>query len=833
MATPYSVDFSGSSTSAGNQLVFTFSIYDGCGNQVTQASELFDIIIFTGTSQIDATRTIQVLLTGTELVQADTSNTLIDTYTLTGYTTAVKYACSITARLKGDFFNPCRGFLSTTVRGGIQNITPIFVTGEGYPVPYDNRVRYYLDASSASTCESYMKNYDASGAAQYANLFVFTYGNNDTDTEAGTFPSDTVSWITFKNNGYSFYLDQSNNIEYEVYAYYGYYEIDSALNGISNTTDPGQEGTSTDRPNPPSQIATVSKFEFNRDNTTNPFAVTSSSNVCVLFNEPTQDFGTEAVTYKIYRTDLSNNGYDTVGSAAVIGVVTHGVTSSNVYNGVDYSYNYIDTTAVPGRFYGYQISGVNANGEGVLSTPLKGVKDGSKAGPSSYTNIFAGNSQIIATMTPPTSLGGFTLDASYTLFYSTSTGDSSGVVVSPSPITINGLLNNRAYTLSTWAQTSNSNYTDNYDVSGGLNGSLLSYYSSVVVSESITPYTTAPAPTSVSVAPLIDISANPTGNVRVSWMQSDSSFGGVWISYVVNTYDASSGQQVGTAIRQGISTPSDPSGVPAPKFYVDTGVTDGIEYYYTVASRYTVGNPPTDVLSLPTRSSNTNYQDLYTPDLSAGNVIPFVYPTAPALGEYTFDNSAQLVFSLIPISNGGLTNVEYYYAVDVSGSGPGTFTLTPPNTPITVPLAPNQYVTIRYKTVTTGPNALGNTTAEYTSTIGSTPAGPSIYPPFITGNTIDASGILTILTNNNGSALTFAEGLILDASGILLVSYCTNPSAPTISNTYPNTTVFQVISNTTSASQIKVNFSDPQIETDSSQLVVIANSAGADVFNSL
>jgi hypothetical protein len=188
-----------------------------------------------------------------------------------------------------------------------------------------------------------------------------------------------------------------------------------------------------------------------------------------------------------------------------------------------------------------------------------------------------------------------------------------------------------------------------------------------------------------------------------------------------------------------------------------------------------------------------------------------------------------------PVDNGGLSSITYRAVVDVSGvNGLPLFAAdVSANQTYTVTADPNKYVKFNISSRTDGPNVAGTATTQYYSTANrSAPYGPTKTGPVILNSRIDSSGILQIDVSNNGSYLTFAEGLILDGSGILQISYGTSTGSSTLSP-YPSAGVFNVTQNDNSAAHITVNFGDTSITNSNGILIIAANSAGSDVIDTL
>ena len=825
MATP-DVSFIVHSNDTGTTLVFDWIIDSSSGTRITDPSSVSYITLSAYTlTNLDNRKPVQVNYTAQDGTLTAADGTLINTGSIPDLSNGIVYVCGMVVGLNDDDYTQITALdpgVIAKVRGGINLITPAFTA-----VPGDDTVTVTIAQSTATEFETRMAN--VTETYPYAGMGAFYVLNPGTD---GNRIYNSIPWNDICGNNLSFTVDACNNVPYE--SWIQLWSAQAFIAGLSQSTAASSNITPTNLPNPPTDIATISTFEYDGGTGT-------ATSVSVLFNTPVgQD--SDTTSYLIYRTDLSSNGYTTISSAQKVGTVTLPGSGPYLYDAVDYSFNFTDngsnypsdtTLAAPvlGNFYGYQIAGVNSFGTGLLSTPLSGVRYGARcAKPSiNLTSSYSGNGSVVLYVDPPTgTTGGFDLTNTYNVFYTTLAGDASGTIQGPSPITISSLTNGVTVYCTAYAITTNDYYTGPYDVSDNLIASEISYNSAASTTEPFTPYTTAPAPLTVSVQP--DFSGIiPTGHAYVSWTTTDVSFNNQYTGYSLQRYDAS------TNLQESSNIILEPSGAPVPLYYLDTDVHEGTTYYYKVSTYYIVPSTSLPVYSVYIRSLNDDYQNYYIPDISNGDVIPFINPSPPTLGQVTFNYDSTVTFSVVPTDNGGLSAITYRARVDVSGNtGLPVFDAdVSANTDVTFgPVATNQYLRFNTTSRTLGPNSDGDETATYFSTIlSSAPLGPTTAPPFLYNYSVDASGILQIDVSNNGSALNFAEGLIVDSSGLLLVSYSTNPG--NASAAYPNATVFNVTQNNTSQAHITVNFNDPDAANSSEVLVVAANSAGAAVYNNI
>jgi hypothetical protein len=832
----------------GGTLVFDWLIYDACGNIITDPDQVVSITVYSNTLAVDATTSISSTLRGDELI--DDNGNLKNETTITGYTTSVRYTTRVEAWILDPSVNGryeyatahkvTSDFLNKKIRGDISTINPIIIV-----IPGDGKFDVYFDSSSADLFTNRIADASSGIILDYAKMYANVYYNDGTGMQIATF-----FWVDFLTNGFVEVTDLSN-VAYEVFASYS--NADQYIAGDS-LSSAGVTTTPTDKPNPPSEIYTMSRYEYNRYNAASALNVTDSSFITILWNAGPQDVGTNEIAFKIYKSTIASNGV-TVTSTTLIATIPVAQTLPSSYGGVDFSYNYTDTSVTRGSFFGYQIVGVNANGDGVSSSPIKCALDGSKATAPTIVSVSASNSLVTLDMSASSvNANGFTFNpnnALYTVqYYGPNASDASGTVTNQtSPITITGLTNSIQYTFNVYAQITNSyysgyngiSYTGDYDISTNLIGSPLTYLSTAVSTQAI-PYVSPNAPSGVIVQPSF-LRDTPLGTATVRWI-SDTSFAGQWLRYRIQSYDASSNQLVDTYYVDDFSG-NPPNGTPSRRVYVDTDfeLTKGTQFYYKVSSYYVVSGQ--DVYSLPTTSSNNTYQQYYDPSINAGNVIAFTNPSSPSIQNVSVapdvSGNAQVVFTVVsPVGNlnaiGGLPIYQYFARVDGSGVGVPYFNgLVTANVPTTVDVSANNTYTISAYDTTRGPDASGNATTTYSSLTVSTTAGIAYTQPVLTNYSIDASGVLNITSLNNGSSLNFIEGLVIDSSDILQVSYATNVVGTTSNNKYLNggpTTGFVILQNDTTTARVTVNFNDPNLANSNQKLIIVTNAAGADVYNS-
>lgn len=502
----FSVVLTARSDDTGVDLVYNFFVFDtssGTPVRITDPARISYITINCATTVAEGADKFRLVFAGDSLSD---NGTLVSSATITGLTPLGIYSSTINVNIVGTTYTPTNTVLSV-VRGGIQNITPNITGSDG-----DEEVTIYFDSSSALYCEQIMQNYDISvnplnpydpyavpsPDASYSNLFAlvsYNYGNRVTGLQ-----SELVNWGAFKAANYSILVPGLiNDVSYEVWGNY----LDNSwtsVGGISQDSPQRLVLVPTNKPNPPTTVATISTLEYNRDNSLSEYTVQDASSVSILFQTP---IGQDPTTqfYTIYKYDLSSNGYSNPIFDASFNIRAD---ASGTYPYDDISYNYLfqENDVAAGSFYAYSITGTNANGEGV-PTPLYGVREGQKCSAPSITSTLPGNTEVFLTITDPSSntRGGFDFSNNgYTIAY-TPQGQSIQYVYgrSAGANTITGLTNNVPYTFNTYATTSNNKYTTpGTDVSSNNLGPLLNYLSIVSNQTTITPYVLPPFPTEVA-----------------------------------------------------------------------------------------------------------------------------------------------------------------------------------------------------------------------------------------------------------------------------------------------------------------------------------------------
>ena len=666
------------STSVGGQLVFDFIIYDASGATINNPALVAGINIFSGTQAVDGLSTLGVTLTGTDLVNS--SGNLINTYTVSGYTTLATYFTEFTVTLVD--YSTTTLDLTNTIYGGINQILPVITA-----IPKDDYVLYTFDASSAAQMTSQMG---------YAGLpYDHMYAAIRINDGSGGFVRYRFPWAevvaTHDASGtYTVIVDQSNGVAYEAY---GQYLSDQPfLIGVSKTSA-ALITTATNKPNIPVQVATISTFEYNTYNAGSIYTVQDASSTSVLFNAPVgQDPNT--VFYTIYKYDLSNNGYSTPVFDASFNVYVDvsGVYTYKDSNGspLTYQYRYIDTNVVAGKFYAYAISGTNDHGEGLLTSQY-GVREGQQCKAPSITTV-PGNNQVTVNITAPAGItGGFDFSNNgYTIAYTPlggSTQYATGLQSGSNIIT--GLTNDVSYTFTAYAETTNTNYTTvGTTVSSSNTGPLLTYLSAVSNSSTIVPYAPPPAPTQVATISSFEYNRYNAGTIytvpdasSVSILfntPSTQDASAVITSYTIYKYDLSSNGYSNPVFDASFNISADASGsytytnsagnpLVYKYRYIDTAVAAGNFYGYAISS--------TNIYATGTASSQYGVREgqKCTPDSitgEAGNAQVTITITQPAgsLGGFDLSNNGYTI-AYTDVTNSGAT--QY-----ITGLLSGNYTVT-------------------------------------------------------------------------------------------------------------------------------------------------------------
>jgi len=333
----------------------------------------------------------------------------------------------------------------------------------------------------------------------------------------------------------------------------------------------------------------------------NLVATAGNAQVGLTWQAPGSNGGSAITNYKIYRGTTS-------------GGETLKTTIGNVLT-------YSDTTVTNGLTYYYQVSAVNAAGEGPRSNEASAVPSAPPpppSPPSAPTNLVAtaGNAQVGLTWQAPGSNGGSAI-TNYKIYRGTSSNGETLIA------TIGNQLS----------------YSD-----GGLTNGVTYYYQVSAVNnvgEGLRSNEASATPTAPATPPGAPqgLSASPgDATVTLTWSAPSSNGGSPITNYRIYRATTSGGETLKATIGNQLS-------------YSDGGLTNGVTYYYQVSAVNNVGEGP--------RSNEASA----TPTAPAGP------PTAPqGLGASPGDATVTLTWSA-PSSNGGspITNYRIYRGTSSNG----------------------------------------------------------------------------------------------------------------------------------------------------------------------
>jgi fibronectin type 3 domain-containing protein len=379
----------------------------------------------------------------------------------------------------------------------------------------------------------------------------------------------------------------------------------------------------------------------------NPSAVPGNNQVSLSWNTPSSNGGASITNYRIYR---QING----GSSSLL--VTIGTLTS-----------YTDFDVSNGNLYEYNITAVNAAGEGPVSAEVSAIP---RTVPSAPQNVQAsfGNAQIQLTWTAPSSNGGAAIQY-YRIYRGTSSGSETFLV-------------NTIGAVTTYLDESLTNGQIYFYKITAVNIAGESTYSNEV----------SAIPRTVPTAPLNLIAAGGNAQVNLTWSVPASNGGTTITGY--NIYRGTeSGNLVFLFDVSGSVTTA-----------LDTFVVNGINYIYKVAAVNEIGegSNSTEVSAMPL----TNPSSPENLNAVRGNQQVSLSWSAPSsngglyIANYTvyWGLSAGAENNAIPLSNNntnyihtGLTNGQtYYYKVTATNFGNRTSVKSTgiSAVPATVPTAP-------------------------------------------------------------------------------------------------------------------------------------------------
>ena len=361
----------------------------------------------------------------------------------------------------------------------------------------------------------------------------------------------------------------------------------------------------------------------------NLVATPSVGQITLTWNAPNSTGSGPITNYRIYRGTIS--GGETL--LTTIGNVT----------------SYVDTMVVGGTTYYYQVSAVNIIGEGPKSNEVSAISLSLPTAPRSLTAT-PGNTQVTLGWLPPLNDGGSAI-TEYRIYRGT-------------------ISNGESYLTSVTGSTTT--FLDSTVTNG------ITYYYKVSAVNSIGegPFSNEAnaTPVGVPTEPQNLIATPDNGQITLTW-QSPISDGGAAITGYRIYRGLSSGTET-FLVQVGVTTG-----------YVNTGLTNGVTYYYYITAINTVGesNPSNEVsatprthpdapLNLTAQPGNAQITLRWTPpNFNGGFPITEykIYRSTSSGGEsyLTSVNGTTLTFTDTGLING----VRYYYyvsAVNVAGEGP-------------------------------------------------------------------------------------------------------------------------------------------------------------------
>src|SRR6184192_903378 len=489
-----------------------------------------------------------------------------------------------------------------------------------------------------------------------------------------------------------------------------YYQV-SAVNSPGEGAKSNEASSTPNAPPPPPTPPSAP---------TNLVATGGNAQVTLTWQAPASNGGSPITNYRIYRGTSSNGE-------------TLKATIGNVLT-------YTDTTVTNGVTYYYQVSAVNAAGEGPRSNEASATPSAPpppSTPPSAPTNLVAtvGNAQVGLTWQAPASNGGSPI-TNYKIYRGTTSGGETLVA------TIGNQLS----------------YSD-----GGLTNGVTYYYQVSAVnnvgegprSNEISATPTAPATPPGAPQGLVATAGDAT--VTLTWSAPSSNGGSPITNYRIYRSTTGGGETLQATIGNVLT-------------YSDTSVTNGVTYYYQVSAVSNVGEGP--------RSNEASA----TPTAPAGP------PGAPqGLVATAGDATVTLTWSA-PSSNGGspITNYRIYRG---TASGGETLKATIGNVLTYSDTSVTNGVTYYYQVSAMNGAGEGPRSNEASATPSPPPPPPPDFgisaTPASLSLQIGSSGTSTIaLMSLNGFAGTIGLSTSIACSGLCLIypTASLNPTSVTLTS---------------------------------------------------
>ncbi len=388
--------------------------------------------------------------------------------------------------------------------------------------------------------------------------------------------------------------------------------------------------------------ATVSAMPLNVPSApTSPLATPATGQMSLSWSPPYNDGGSSVSGYRIYR-----------GTSSSLLLYLKDSTQTSA----------TDTGLSNGQTYYYQISAVNAVGEGARCSVFSGIL-ASPPGPLQDLQAVPSDSKVTLTWAVPTDNGGSPITG-YTVCRSLVSGQETVL------LTVTG---------TTYQDTNLVNGVTYYYQVMAVNAMGAGHVSNEISS---VPAAVLGPPTSIAAAP-------SDSAISLSWTAPVNTGGSPAVSYKIYRGTSSTTQLFLVSVTQ--------------SSYLDTGLTNGQSYYYKISSVNAVGEGaqsatvsatpfsiPSSPLSLAALAGNGGVSLSWAAPLSNGgaSILRYhVYWSESATGPWTMIDTLNtgLVYAHTGLTNGH----TYYYqvaAVNVAGEGPRTPVVSA--TPRTVPSAP-------------------------------------------------------------------------------------------------------------------------------------------------